>query len=442
MQRTYFIFLLLLFFFTKEGLPQTVNEQLTLKKAISLSKQNNLTLKQQEKRIQTALTELSVQKAGYFPTLSFNSSFNYKSELAILEIPFAIPGAPQIEIEAGVKEQYDVNATLQQPIFTGFRTHNKINYAEQQIQLTKAQKKEVKNKILLQIHQLYHTAQLNLLQQEVLQASLTRARNNLNSVKNFYEAGQVSRFDTLKISNQVLKIQTQLNKLQHQQKIILDQIAQVLNLTEISSITPFTEEKLALITGELEDYLTQARQHRPELMEIKHQLRAQQFQRNAVKSGLYPQIFAQASYHYGRPGVNFFEDEWMNYYTVGINLRWHLWNRSKVRNRVQQAKQSIDILTVEEQKIIASIEQEVKQSYRNMLSDIDQIQMSQSLLDQENERYRITKQKFEQGLTTTIDLTDAESSLTAAELQLKQTYISWLKNKTQMDYATGIIDRD
>ena len=85
------------------------------------------------------------------------------------------------------------------------------------------------------------------------------------------------------------------------------------------------------------------------------------------------------------------------------------------------------------------MKQDVKQAYQSLLSDRDQIYMTTKLVDQEKERYRITREKYQQGLATTIDLSDAENSLTVAELQLQQSYINWLKDKANMRYLTGTI---
>jgi outer membrane protein len=129
----------------------------------------------------------------------------------------------------------------------------------------------------------------------------------------------------------------------------------------------------------------------------------------------------------------------MNYYTLGISLNWELWNWGKTRNQVRQAQYATSILTIEQEKFVESVKQDVKQAYQSLLSDRDQIYMTTKLVDQEKERYRITREKYQQGLATTIDLSDAENSLTVAELQLQQSYINWLKDKANMRYLTGTI---
>ena len=52
------------------------------------------------------------------------------------------------------------------------------------------------------------------------------------------------------------------------------------------------------------------------------------------------------------------------------------------------------------------------------------------------------KEKYEQGLSTSFDLNDAEHSLTAIELELQKEYISWFQNQLLLDYATGMIAKD
>jgi multidrug efflux system outer membrane protein len=98
---------------------------------------------------------------------------------------------------------------------------------------------------------------------------------------------------------------------------------------------------------------------------------------------------------------------------------------------------SLNILNLEEQKIIENIKTEVKQAYQNLLTDRDQIFLTKKLVQQERERYRIGQQKYEQGLTSATDLNNVQTALTASDLRYKQSLIKWWQDKALMDYATG-----
>ncbi|MBN2365044.1 MAG: TolC family protein [Calditrichaeota bacterium] len=96
-------------------------------------------------------------------------------------------------------------------------------------------------------------------------------------------------------------------------------------------------------------------------------------------------------------------------------------------------------MTLDEKKLLDKINQQVEDAYANLQSDIDQIAFLKRLVDQEKERYRIVREKFNQGLATTLDLNDAENALTSAELRLQQSYAKWRQDAAFMDYATGQI---
>ena len=68
--------------------------------------------------------------------------------------------------------------------------------------------------------------------------------------------------------------------------------------------------------------------------------------------------------------------------------------------------------------------------------------MQQKLVSQEKERYRITEQRYNQGVATFLDFDSSELALTEAEIELHKYYITWFKNRLQLDFATGIISQN
>jgi len=433
MKTAHFITLLSILTFALKSQP--TDELLKLTEAIEMAKQNNLTLKQQAERVNIVMRELNVQKAGLFPQISANGTYNYTSEIPEIQIP-----QTPITIEAGVRNLYDLNIKFQQSLFTGFRRLNLVNAANEDLNSTISRSRTFQNEILFQVYNIFYTAQLNQVQRRVLQASLNRAEKDLTTTRHFYMAGQVSAFDTLRVANQNLNIKTEINKLTHQYEVILNQLAFILNIPENRDIDQYSETTIDFQLESLETYLNIALSNRPEVNEIHHQIQSKNYQKKIVKSSFYPQVYGQAVFHYGKPGANFFENEWMDYLTVGISFQWELWNMSRRRQQLKQANYTLNILTHEQKKTIESIKKEVKEGYQNLLSDRDQIELTQQLFRQERERYRIINNQYNQGLASSLDLTEAESALTTAELRLQQNKISWYINRAYLKLVTGQID--
>lgn len=425
-------FLQLLFFAT---LP--AQDYLTLEEALNLGRKQNLNLRQQEQAVRQAIAERQVQRSAYFPSVILGGGYNYISEIARLDLPFQLPGQKQVQIEAGVRDQFDLNIAVRQPLFTGFRTRNLVKAAEAAVNVNQYQLQAEENRLLLQITSQYYRGQLNELQQKALEASLERAVLQLKTVKNLFREGQATRQDTMQIATRLLEVQTRLAKLRHTGRLIRLKLADLLQLDEVPQLPPFQQTGLdiQLINGE--ENMEIALQLRPEIYLLQQRASSEDFRKKATRSVYLPQIFASASYHYSKPGVDFFRNEWMQYYTIGLQLNWELWQGGKTRARVSKISHGLEILSLEEQKLRDAIRLEVRSVHEDLVSDREQILLSQKLLDQERERYRVVREKYTQGQVAVTDLTSAETDLTTAQLNYQQNLITWKMDKARLRFATG-----
>lgn len=420
-------------------LAQEVTTPLALEDAWKIALQKNLTLQQVEKSIQRAKEEIKIQRTGFLPSIGGFASYRYQSEIPSLELPFQIPGQGPINIEAGFKNQYDFNVGVQQTIFTGFRTFHFVKAAKDQFQARLAGKKSTQNQLLLQIGQLYYTIQSNLLQQDIISQSIQRADNQLQKVNSLLEAQQAMPFDTLEIANHKLQQQIQLKNLENIYQILISQFNYLLNIDSVRTVHRMSIESMALSLNSLENYQKIALEQRPELAQLNFSKRAQSNQIKVFRSALLPQVYASGAYHYARPGVNFFKDEWMDYYTVGVNLQWSLWNWGRDYRKVKQARYEYDRLNLQNQELINQINQQVYETYRYLENVRDQIELQQKLVAQERKRYQMTEDMYLQAQATSLDLSDAERRLTEADLLLKEKYMEWYQYHLKMDYVNGTI---
>jgi outer membrane protein len=414
-------------------------QELTLEDAWQIALQKNLTLQEVEKGIQQAKEEIKIQQSGFLPSINGSASYHYQSAIPSLELPFQIPGQGPIDIEAGFKNQYDLNVGVQQPIFTGFRTYHLAKAAKDQFQARQAGEQSAKNQLLLQIGQLYYTIQSNLLQQDIISQSIQRADNQLQKVNSLLEAQQAIPFDTLEIANRKLQQQIQLKNLENVYHILLSQFNYLLNIDSAQAVQKVSIESTGLSLNSRGDYQEIALEQRPELSQLNFSKRAQSNQIQVFRSTLLPQVYASGSYHYARPGVNFFKDEWMDYYTVGVNLQWSLWNWGRDYRKVKQARYEYDRLNLQNQELVNQIKQQVEETYRYLQNAREQIELQQKLVDQERTRYQMTEDMYLQAQVTSLDLSDAEQRLTEADLMLKEKYMEWYQYHLKMDYVTGTI---
>ncbi len=414
-------------------------ENLSLNDLWEIMKEKNYSLRQQQKLIEIASAEVSIQSSTQYPVLNIGASVNYQSEIASLEL---IPGSSPINIEAGVKDQYDLSLSIIQPVFTGFRISSLINAARHQLQSKEIEKNVIENNLLLTIGNLYYQSQLNILQRKVLLESKRRTENQLTLICNLMEADQKTAYDTLEVSSRKLHLHSQIIKLKDGYDILLSKIRFLINADNFQDLKPVEINSVTLTVPDLSNIKHIALNNRSELNFIDKQRKTIEYNKVALKSSYYPQIYANASYHYAKPGVNFFRNEWMDYYSVGVSFQWELWKWGYDKSKIRQSELTIEKIDLQKEQLKNDILQQVEESYKNLEMAITQINLNKSLVALEKERYRIVKEKYEQGLSTSLDLNDAEHSLTAIELELQKEYISWFQNQLLLDYATGMIAKD
>jgi outer membrane protein len=83
---------------------------------------------------------------------------------------------------------------------------------------------------------------------------------------------------------------------------------------------------------------------------------------------------------------------------------------------------------------------EVTQSALNFHQAKQRIRLSQLGVEQANENYRVTAEKFKAGLTTNSELLDAEVSLLQAKLQLTQSRVEYELAEARLEKAIGSLN--
>ena len=160
----------------------------------------------------------------------------------------------------------------------------------------------------------------------------------------------------------------------------------------------------------------------------------------AVKSAqgaYYPSVYAMASYKYGRPGVDQIKNEWMNYYIAGVKLEWNLFSWGSDRSTID--KQAIEIQKSDLKTV--QLKKQLRTQIAIILNDLGVRKKILSLLEdqiqQERVKQELVQSRFRQGLATSNELIDAETSLTTALLKKEQTKIEYSIKLTELASAIG-----
>ncbi len=410
---------------------------LPLEEALQLAQPGNLQLRKQQQRQRQAELDAAIKRGQLWPSLDFSVMSSYTDKIAALEIPFSFPGVQIPRIELGGHDRTDLSLGVRQPIFTGFRLTTQVKLAET-AQAAEAVRFEVlQQQTAFQVHALFYGAQNLKKERQIQQASLQRLHTQLAQVRNLFRQAQVLAYDTLQVFNQTLQIGMQMEQTQSDLRLLDLQLARLLNLPQVRSIGDLALPNLPSALLPLDSVKQAARQQRSELRGVNLAQRAAQLQRKLARGNYFPEIGAEARYHYAKPGINQFANEWMAYATLGVNLQWNLWRGQQDRNRIQAVQVEYERLQLEEEELQRTIAYEVEKSWENMKLAAQQNRLAERLLAQQQERYRIVTTQQREGQATTNDVVIAEFDLTQAELQVQRTLIQYYLAQTELQLAAG-----
>ena len=421
-----YYFILLTFVLTTTDL----SAGLSLQQLWQITDQQNLSLRQQEQLIARAEEEIAIQQSAYYPSLSATANGAW---LFFNEAPAIFQGQNK-DIKLNT-----VALNVNQALFTGFRTKNATGQAKENFNIQSIQKEITRSRVFLEIGQVYYDIQANELQQQVLQESIQRIDNQLIKIRNLLEAKQVTPFDTLELANKKLQIFTQVTALHGQMNILYSQLRYLTNTTDLKEIETAQSTAANFSLDPLDNYFQIAWQKRPELRQIAAQKRSNSFTSGIIKGAFYPTLAVSGAYNNASLDGFVFDGNWIDFYSVFLSFQWDLWNWRRDARKVQQVKLETDRLELANQDLIAQIRQQVFIAYQILETTQQQIALQDQLVVQEEERFRQSRERYERGLTTILDLSSAENDLTTAQLELHKTKILWHKNKLQLDFATGII---
>ncbi|NOZ63248.1 MAG: TolC family protein [Calditrichaeota bacterium] len=349
----------------------------------------------------------------YLPELNLNGVYNHQSEVAQLSLPFLpVPGG---SIQAGVYDQYDFSVQMKALLFDGFsrvhRRHLLNTSLEEQNYRRQYRKKEIQFQVYSQAYQYLYRAQTL----QALNNSMARLALQQQRVHALFEQGFASSIDTLDISSRMNDIRLQKISLQSSIRQTLHDLELLSGVSEIDSViispqaTEFSLPHANDIFSKLGNNF--------DLQTLNFQSQKLDYLKKQQYSNYLPKMYLAFAYHYGKPGVNFFDDKWMDYWTVGVQFSWNIWRWGRDRASVQQQDYSLRQVSLQKQLLHRATETKAKKYLQQLREFSEQQKLLETMILEKQEKYDLIKQRWEQGQQTTLDVLQAERELTDTEMK-------------------------
>jgi outer membrane protein TolC len=389
--------------------PTTAQQKMSLSidKAVELGLANSKAVHASKAKIGAAEAKTSETNAGQLPTLTFQGGYTRLSNIEAFKINGFIVNEP-------VLNNYVLQLTLQQPVFTGFRLESAMKMAELTAEATKIDLLKDKSDVAFAVKSAYWTMYKALELKKVNDDNVTQVQAHLKDVESMLRNGVATNNDVLKV--QVQLSDAKLRQIDAKNMVLLSQVT--LNNYLGQSLT--TEIDLATKAqtttkdlGQWENSMDNAKKQRPEVKAAELRMKAGEEGITMAKSNWYPQVSLGAHYYLNRPNTRILptRDQFDGTWDVGVNVSMNLWNWGVTSNQTTQA----ELQVVQAQDAVSQIKEginvEVTQSYLNLTQMKEKVKVALEGVTQAEENLRLTNEKFKNGVAISSDVLDADIAL-------------------------------
>ena len=279
----------------------------------------------------------------------------------------------------------------------------------------------------------------NMLQMDNLQKlnaeSVTRLADHLKNVQAQYDVGVVAKVDVLRSQVELANAKQTLIQAENNY-----QIAEA-NLNKIVGLPMDTNLKLdnILVYNEydktMEDCLSFAAAHRPELLQAKFNVDAAKGALKVARSGHMPQVSASATQSLG-------SDYWLGdnrtKWSAGINVKLNVFDTGVTLSKIHGAEADLKKAEETYRDTVDSINLDVRTNYLGLREAEKRINTTKLAVDQADEDYRIAQLRYMSGVGTNTDVLDAQVALTQAKTNYTQALYDYNTSKTDLETSIGV----
>jgi outer membrane protein len=421
-------------------------QPLRLTDCIAQALGQNPSIQISEAKVQAAEARSSEAMTGLLPQLKLSGRAAKLSEVDPYSISLQTPiFSFSKEIFPSITENYSLKLTLQQPLFTGFkllksREMAALNADAMREDLTKDQRDLVLN-VKTSYWNLFRAYKI----EEVIRQSVEQMSEHLKDVKNLAKQGLATDADVMKVQVQCSDVKVkhiEARNAIHLASMALNSIlGNSLDLSVIPADTPevFQGSDMTVLQDDLQLLQKRARDRRPELKSMQLRRDRSSAGVTAAKGGWYPQIFLNANYDYSKPNQRIIPPkfQWNGTWDVGVSLQWNIWDWLATHYQTVQAQADLRQTEAGMAQLNDAVTLDVAQQYFNAQTAKEKAEVTFEGAQQAQESYRMTSEKYKNGLTSNTEMLDAEISLLQAKLTHTQAVVDCTLALARLKRAVG-----
>jgi outer membrane protein len=427
---------------------------LNLEQSLQIAKQSNLTIQAAEQKLKSDEAQISVARSALMPRISANGNYTYFKDVqkSVIQAEggfgFPIPGEEMddmstpsvdneselIELEFGAHHNIQGTVSLSQPVFAWGRYYYnyqaaKLGYEAAQKELTAAYEK-----LRLNVYEAFYRVLITQEFVKVAEQSVELVEKQLGIAQTSLDAGAATNFDVLRAKVQLANAKSQVIRAKNGVKIAKNAYKTLLNLPLADDISVEGSFEIPEVKIKLDELIKQALEKRPEITRSQLNEQAGQKQLSVAKTRNLPDFAFFSNYQISHSERLI---EMNRIWSLGLQINIPIFDGFASRAAVKQSESVLKQLQIGTEQVMSVVETEVRNAYLALLEAKTLIDVQRKTVAQAQESVRIATIRFENGMITTVELTDTQLALIQSKVNRLQAQHDYVIGLARLEKAIG-----
>jgi len=432
--------------FTVAFFPHLVfaEEPLTLEASIDTALKNSIVINIAKEGSKSATAQKREAITGFLP--KFSTSYSYTR---LNEAPFSrFQGVPApfsalngMEIPAGTKDNYNWAIEAKQPLFAGggiLANYQASSIGEDAAHLEETAKYQ-------DVVQEVKIAYFNILRAQRIRDAVRQSVEMLNAhrdvAENYFNVGMIPKNDLLHAEVELANGKQALVRAKNAVELAKSSFNTVLKRKIFAPVEVVDILTYHPLNQSFEECLNVAQQARPELKISS--LKAAQAGKlvRVAQSDYLPTLSLVGNYsRFGdNPSVSGSDYKDMESWYVMTVASWNFWEWGKTKFRVDASKAKENQAVEAAKELNDQITLEIKNAYLILQETESQIVVWQKVIEQAEENFRISEERYKERVATSTEVLDAQTLLTKAKSEYANALGDYNVNYAKLQRAMGTI---
>jgi len=411
-------------------------EPLTLEKSIEIALQNSLVINIAREGSKGATAQKREAVTGFLPKFSTSYSYRRLNEEPSFQLPF-----PPGEMTTGTKNNYNWAIEARQPIFAGGSIlanyqANKIGEDAAFLE-EKAKNQDVVQEVKIAYFDILRAQRIL----ETARQSVEMLEAHRNTAENYFKVGMIPKNDLLHAEVELANGKQTLIKAQNAVELAKSRLNTLLKRRIFEPVAVVDILTYKPMKQSLEECLSVAQQNRPELKIS--ELKTKQAGKLVwvAQSEFFPALNLVGNYtRFGdEASVSGSPYQDMESWYVMAVASWNFWEWGKTKFRVDASRARENQAISSAKELNDQITLEIKNAYLLLQEAEHQITVSEKVIEQAEENFRISEERYKERVATTTEVLDAQTLLTRAKSQYANALGDYNINYARLQRAMGTI---